>query len=138
MRTRVIVVLSIVGASVCAGAQTTGPANPPLIIRSLVGKDLFTFYCAPCHRREGAGDGPVAPQLKTPAPDLRFLARRNHGEFPRRKVELFVTGEGGAQAHGTTAMPVWGPVFRGLDASDTLATVRIREVVQYIESIQKN
>ena len=81
----------------------------------------------------------MAPQLKTPSPDLRFLARRNHGEFPRRKVETYVKGEGGAQAlaHGTLEMPVWGPVFRGLDVSDTLASVRIREIVQYLEAMQQ-
>jgi hypothetical protein len=34
-------------------------------------------------------------------------------------------------------MPVWGPVFRGLDPSDTRAAIRIANVVKYIESLQK-
>jgi len=39
-------------------------------------------------------------------------------------------------AHGSADMPVWGPVFRGLDPSDALVKVRIANVVTYIESIQ--
>jgi hypothetical protein len=33
-------------------------------------------------------------------------------------------------------MPVWGPIFRGLDPSDTRVNVRIANLVGYIESIQ--
>ena len=40
-------------------------------------------------------------------------------------------------SHGSYEMPVWGPVFRALDASDTRARVRIANVVSYLESIQE-
>lgn len=134
----VLVVVITVAAALCALAQTTGPRNPPLVIRSLAGKDLFELYCASCHGRDGKGNGPVAAALKTAPPDLQLLARRNRGEFPRRRVEEFVTNgrDAPAQAHGATDMPVWGPVFRGLDPSDTLVRIRIANVVQYLESIQ--
>jgi hypothetical protein len=33
-------------------------------------------------------------------------------------------------------MPVWGPVFRGLDSSDALAKIRIANLVEYLGSIQ--
>ena len=39
-------------------------------------------------------------------------------------------------AGGTSAMPVWGPIFRGLDPSDTLAKIRVANVVAYIDSMQ--
>lgn len=76
--------------------------------------------------------------LKTAPPDLRRLARDNRGVFPRQRVEEFVTNGDGAPAaaHGTTDMPVWGPVFRGLIPSDTSVKVRIANVVRYLESIQ--
>jgi mono/diheme cytochrome c family protein len=126
------------GAALIAGPQTTGPRNPPLVIRSLAGHDLFAFYCATCHGRNGTGDGPVAAALKSPPPDLTLLARRNGGTFPRQRVEAFVTNGGDVltPAHGSSDMPVWGPVFRGLDPSDALVKVRIANVVTYIESIQ--
>jgi mono/diheme cytochrome c family protein len=126
------------GAALVAVPQTTGPRNPPLVIRSLAGHDLFAFYCATCHGRKGTGDGPVAAALKSPPPDLTLLARRNGGTFPRQRVEAFVTSGGDVltPAHGSPDMPVWGPVFRGLDPSDALVKVRIVNVVTYIESIQ--
>jgi mono/diheme cytochrome c family protein len=99
---------------------------------------VFEFYCASCHGRDATGHGPVAAALKRPPPDLTQLARNDGGVFPRERVQAFVTNDGGllAAAHGTREMPVWGPIFRGLDPSDTLATVRIANVVRYIESIQ--
>jgi mono/diheme cytochrome c family protein len=119
-------------------AQTTGPANPPLVIRSLVGRDLFDFYCASCHGRDGKGNGPVASALKVPPPDVTLLAQRNSGTFPGERVQAFVTndGDGVTSAHGTSDMPVWGPVFRALDSSDARVRVRIASIVAYIESIQ--
>jgi hypothetical protein len=33
-------------------------------------------------------------------------------------------------------MPVWGPIFRGLDSSDTMNKVRIANLVGYLESMQ--
>lgn len=130
--------LMAVGAVFAAHAQTTGRQNPPLVIRSLAGRDLFEFYCATCHGRAGAGNGPVAPALKVTPPDLMLLARRNGGTFPRQRVEAFVTNDGDllTPAHGNAEMPVWGPVFRGLDPSDALVKVRIANVVTYVESLQ--
>jgi mono/diheme cytochrome c family protein len=118
-------------------AQTTGTRNPPLAANSLVGHDLFKFYCATCHGRDGRGAGPVAQSLKIPPPDLTRLARRNSGTFPRTRVEQFITsGEVMTPAHGTAEMPVWGPVFLGLDPSDVRARTRITNLVDYIASIQ--
>ena len=36
--------------------QQTGRTPPPLLIPSMSGGDLFRFYCASCHGREGKGD----------------------------------------------------------------------------------
>ena len=136
--TSVVALFLAGGAALVAVAQTTGPRNPPLVIRSLAGHDLFAFYCATCHGRKGTGDGPVAAALKSPPPDLTLLARSNGGTFPRQRVEAFVTNAGDVltPAHGSSDMPVWGPIFRGLDRSDALVKVRIANVVTYIESIQ--
>jgi len=119
----------------------TDDANGPLLtIKSLAGRDIFEFYCATCHGRDGKGHGPVAAALKRPVPDLTLRAREGGGVFPRRRVESYVTNDDGAlpgAAHGTSEMPVWGPLFRGLDPSDTLVRIRIANVVGYIESIQE-
>jgi mono/diheme cytochrome c family protein len=128
----------VVGTAVSALGQTTGQSLPPLVIRSVTGSDLFEFYCATCHGRDGRGNGPVVAALKVPPPDLTQLARQHGGTFPRQRVEDFVTNDGSVltAAHGTSDMPVWGPVFRGLDPSDTLVKVRIANVVEHVASIQ--
>jgi mono/diheme cytochrome c family protein len=121
-----------------ADPQTTGSQTPPLMIPSVAGRDLYEFYCATCHGRDGKGHGPVAAALTVPPADLTFIARRNGGRFPTPLVEEYVTSGGDVliAAHGTTDMPVWGPVFRGLDPSDTLVKIRIANVVKHVESLQ--
>jgi mono/diheme cytochrome c family protein len=119
-------------------AQTRVPKEAPtLTIESLAGKDTFDAYCAPCHGRSGAGDGPVAPVLRAIPADLRTLAI-TRGSFPREDIVAFVTGDGRPiAAHGTSDMPIWGATFRGLDSSDARVRVRLQNVVDYLESLQQ-
>jgi mono/diheme cytochrome c family protein len=118
-------------------ARQTVRENPPLVIDSLYGPDVFRFYCAPCHGHDGKGDGPVAVALGSRPPDLTEIARRNRGIFPKARLERFVTNRGASSpAHGTADMPAWGPTFRSLDPSAARVKVRIANLVAYIESIQ--
>jgi mono/diheme cytochrome c family protein len=117
--------------------QRTGRTPPPLLIPSMAGGDIFRFYCASCHGREGKGDGPVASALNRRPPDLTTIARRNGGRFPTDRVERFVTGDREPTlAHGSADMPVWGPIFQALDPQDRMNRIRIENVVAFIESIQ--
>jgi mono/diheme cytochrome c family protein len=116
-------------------AQTHQP--PPLVIDSMAGRDLFEFYCATCHGEDARGKGPVGVALKTPPADLTRIAERRGGAFPRAELVRFVSdGPALIPAHGTIDMPVWGPIFRGLDSSDTRARIRIDNLVSYLESMQ--
>jgi mono/diheme cytochrome c family protein len=120
-----------------AHAQPRSSSNPPLVITSLYGPDVFQFYCASCHGRDARGRGPVAAALRSQPSDLATIARRNGGAFPKSRVEALLTnGVSGPEAHGTTEMPVWGPVFGGLDPSAARAKTRITNLVAYLESIQ--
>jgi mono/diheme cytochrome c family protein len=130
----VFALLPVLGAG-----QITGAQKPPLVIPSMYGQDLFNFYCASCHGRDGRGRGPVVPALNVALPDLTTLAARNGGEFPREFVESFVTGNRTplVPAHGSKEMPVWGPIFQALDPNTTANRVRIENIVTYIGSIQR-
>jgi len=130
--------LLLVAAGVPVKGQVTGVQTPPLAIQSMSGRDLFDFYCASCHGRDGKGDGPVAPLLKTRPADLTTLAGRYGGRFPTALVESRVTNGDAVStgAHGSTDMPVWGPIFRALDPRDTMNKVRISNIVGHVESIQ--
>lgn len=130
--------LALAPLAVSAAGQT-GPQTPPLVIPSMYGEDLFNFYCASCHGRDGKGGGPVVPALKVSPPDLTTLAARHGGTFPKAFVESFVTGNRAplVPAHGSEEMPVWGPIFRALDPNATANRVRIENIVGYIEAMQK-
>jgi mono/diheme cytochrome c family protein len=109
---------------------------PHVLIESLAGRDSFGLYCAPCHGTGGRGDGPVAAALRARPADLTTLAQRNDGTFPRDRIRDFVSGTGRQlAAHGTTEMPVWGPMFRAFE-SDARASERIENLLTYVESIQ--
>jgi hypothetical protein len=50
----------------------------------------------------------------------------------------YVTGGGRPiAAHGTSDMPIWGTIFRGLDPSDARVKVRLENVVDYLQSLQQ-
>jgi len=122
---------------VTASAQGPRQGLPPLVPESLVGSVSFDLYCASCHGRQGRGDGPTAAALRTRPADLTVLSRNNRGTFPRDRVLSFVEGSARAAAHGSPDMPVWGPTLRALDASDARVTVRLQNLVAFIESMQQ-
>jgi len=134
MRGLLIVLLALGGLAAAQGP----PDKPPLIIPSMYGRDLFDFYCATCHGRDGKGAGPVAAALNTRVPDITLIARRGGGRFPFDRVTAYVTHDGGTgvTAHGPADMPVWGPIFNGLEPSDTRTRIRVENLVRYIESLQ--
>jgi mono/diheme cytochrome c family protein len=124
--------------ALAAGGQGERQQLPPLALASLGATESFDFYCAPCHGRGGQGDGPVAAALRSKPADLTTLAERSGGEYPRDRVRAYITGSGRPiAAHGASDMPVWGPAFRALEASDTRAHVRIDGIVDHIESLQR-
>ena len=132
-----VVGVSLTGAVFAGRAQAQRPITPPLAIASLSGRDLFQFYCAGCHGRDGKGDGPVAASLKRLPPDLTTIASRHGGRFPKEDLERFVSGDDARPAHLDRAMPAWGPIFRSLEPHDRLTQVRIENVVAFVESLQK-
>jgi mono/diheme cytochrome c family protein len=140
MRFRLMVAI---GATVLIGAahRTAGQEprpRPPLVIPSLYGGDLYQFYCASCHGREGRGDGPVAKLLTHRPPDLTTIAKRHNGRFPREAIERSMAGlePSPPPTHGSREMPVWGPDLYALDPDDRLTRVGVANVVRYLESIQ--
>lgn len=103
----------------------------------LDGGNIFRHYCAACHGVGGNGDGPVAPVLRAKVPPLTTLARRNHGTFPTARVRSVIAGDEAHAAHGTRAMPVWGPLFHQIEYDQDLGYVRLQNVTEYLNSIQR-
>ena len=135
VRLLALMTIVILTAPSLAG-QGLGQQTPSIAIDSLAGRDSFDLYCSACHGSGGRGDGPVASALRTRPADLTTLARRNGGAFPRDRVRGFIEGTGRTlAAHGTTEMPIWGPMFRAFE-SDARVRERITNLVAHIESLQ--
>ena len=129
------ILVFVMFASVMTRGQSP-PSAPAFLGESLVGKDSFEAYCAACHGSDARGGGPVARALKGTPADLTALASRNRDVFPRERVRAALTGAGRTvSAHGTTEMPIWGPLFRAFE-SDARVQVRIDNLVNYLETIQ--
>lgn len=112
--------------------------EPARQIDSVEGADLYKAYCASCHGTEGRGDGPAAPALKHWPGNIRELAKKGGGKLSYADIEASITGKGKMIAsHGSEDMPVWGPIFSALSSGDAaMTTLRITNLVKYIESIQ--
>ena len=102
----------------------------------LDGRSIFVAYCASCHGIDGKGHGPAAAALKATPIDLTTISKNNHRMFPRATIEDIVRSGGKLQAHGSKAMPVWGPTFREVSSNENVTTARVANVVAYIEAMQ--
>jgi len=102
------------------------------------GKKTYTEYCASCHGEDGKGVGPAASALKTPPSDLTTLAKRHAGKFPEDYVSEIVRFGKPIQAHGSSDMPVWGPIFYARDKFNEVAVrKRIKNLCAYLATLQE-
>jgi mono/diheme cytochrome c family protein len=126
----------LLGLTALSAAQTVKKVPAPQTPIN-DGSQMYVAYCAACHGDTGKGNGPAAPALKSPPPDLTTLAGRSGGKFPYNHVYETIKGEANLPAHGSKDMPVWGPVFRSLDAGrDPEVKLRLANLTKYIESLQ--
>lgn len=133
MRTTAILAAGALLALACASQKPTRAE------RLAQGHELYLSYCVSCHGANGDG-GPIAPYLSPPPRDLREIALRQGGVFPRAMVEGWIDGREAIAAHGSREMPVWGYSFREefpLDEDiETNIHERVALLVEYLESIQ--
>ena len=108
---------------------------PPL--ESVDAHAIFRAYCAPCHGLDGKGHGPAASALNSKVADLTLLTKHARGQFPSDRIRNVLEGTQTPAAHGSHEMPVWGPVFHQVEADQDLGSVRVQNLVTYIESLQR-
>jgi mono/diheme cytochrome c family protein len=101
------------------------------------GKQMYGSYCAPCHGVDGKGSGPAAIALKMQPTDLTVLSRNHHGKFPDTHIVSVLRFGSELPAHGSSDMPVWGPILGNLDHSnDQARQLRISNLSHYVQSLQ--
>lgn len=107
------------------------------LIDSVEGSSLYRSYCAVCHGADARGGGPMAASLKVVPSDLTRISARNRGAYPLARVERIISGQepvpGG---HGTSSMPVWGPIFSQIAWDTDLGRLRIHNLAVHLGKIQ--
>ena len=104
---------------------------------AISGQDLFREYCAVCHGNDAKGTGPAAGALKVKPADLTLVTRKSGGKYPEIRIQRVINGEDDVTAHGSRDMPVWGQIFRHMSSNQDLGSVRIYNLVKFIEQIQE-
>lgn len=110
-----------------------GPVQPTT---SVEGKDLFAAHCAVCHGKDAKGNGPAAAALKVAPPDLTTFAKRHDGKYDKTAVLAIIKGIS-KPAHGSSDMPIWGPVFQSFESSPAESSLRLANLVEYIGTLQQ-
>jgi mono/diheme cytochrome c family protein len=137
---RTVPIVALILMACTAGAQNKPAANKTAAPRMTAasGKQTYMHYCAACHGADARGDGPAASVLKTAPPDLTTLAKRHDGKFPYDYVSDVLRFGTRVTAHGSSDMPIWGPIFGSMDSYDLAAVrKRIKDLSDYLVSLQQ-
>lgn len=110
----------------------------------VTGRALYADYCANCHGRGGAGDGPMAAGLEVAPADLTQIAARNGGVFPTVEVISTIDGYTRRVQHDTI-MPEFGIALQAgelvmLDTGGGVRTPtpeRLVALAAYLETLQQ-
>jgi hypothetical protein len=66
------------------------------------------------------------------------FSRRHGGAFPEEYVSRVLRFGPGVSAHGSSEMPVWGPIFQNIEHyNEAAARQRIKNLCEYLESVQQ-
>ncbi|HXQ63250.1 MAG TPA: c-type cytochrome [Steroidobacteraceae bacterium] len=101
------------------------------------GVELYQRFCASCHGRMLAGDGPVAQTLAVAVPDLTRIAARHGGTFPDNWVYRVIDGREAVLAHGPRDMPVWGVELWREHGADVVAGQKARDLIERLVTYLK-
>ena len=129
-----LLLLASVSAAQVKPTTSTSGTEPP---DAASGKQTYMQYCASCHGDNAKGSGPAATALKTPPPDLTLLAKSHGGKFPYEYVAGVVRFGKPISAHGSSDMPIWGPIFSLTDFHEFAIRQRIRNLCAFLASVQE-
>ena len=151
MSSRHASIVLLAAISLSAG-PTSVQAQQKSVNVSDAGKLEYQAHCAVCHGLTGQGDGPFSQTLKSGAPSLTTLAKRNGGVFPVVRVYGMIDGREQVAGHGPSDMPIWGdryslqvgqgPFVEGMHedirgSREALVRTRILLLTEYISRLQE-
>lgn len=133
---KLAIAFALVLTTSLAGAQNNSSSQLDNSVAA--GKRTYLQYCAACHGPDGRGTGPAASALRQAPADLTALAKTHGGKFPDEYVIGIIRFGKPFSSHGSSDMPVWGPVFTGQDHGNVAAVNRrIKNLCDYLKTIQE-
>lgn len=129
------ILVGLVGLSLTVGACAIQDMDMP---EAAEGAALFNQNCAACH---GTDADLAGREVATSAPDLRKIAQRHKGAFPRTKVLSQIDGYGRGRV-SAEQMPEFGALLEGdlipveVDGVFTPTPRPLAALLTYLESIQ--
>lgn len=85
------------------------------------GRELYEYYCSPCHGLTGMADGINSFELSTPPgklADPAYLAKASDDQLHQ------VIKEGGPALKKSPQMPAWGLLFNDRQVNDLIAFIK--------------
>ena len=130
--------MGILAVSMTLAGQTRKIVIPADRTAANNGQQMYTSYCAPCHGVDGKGHGAAATGLRSQPSDLTLLLRKNHERYPETHVVSILEFGTEVPAHGSSMMPVWGPILGNMNRSNFQERqLRISNLTRYLERLQE-
>jgi mono/diheme cytochrome c family protein len=104
------------------------------------GHEMYDNLCAVCHGATGRGDGPAAPALSTPVPDLTRFGAETGSKY-HAQLESVISGMNRTVHEDVVGMPLW---FRELQyvrrdkfgrPRTMYANLKIHSLAEYVEEL---
>jgi mono/diheme cytochrome c family protein len=133
VRTILVGAIAMALPALASAQEKTIELKPAPMTNAADGAQMYQAYCAACHGKTGKGDGPAASALKTKPADLTQLAKMHPGGLSQKDFQDRIEGTNMPSAHGSSPMPVWGPVLRSI-GNDQL---RVYNLKKYVDSLSR-
>jgi len=133
VRTALAGVMFVVLPALLTAQEKKVELRPAPVTNAADGAQMYQAYCAACHGKAGKGDGPAASALRKRPADLTQLAKTHPGGLSQKDFADRVQGTNMPLAHGSSPMPVWGPVFRAIGNDE----LRIYNLKKYVDTLQQ-
>ena len=104
------------------------------------GHEMYDQLCAVCHGMAGRGDGPAAPALSNPVPDLTQFRAATGSEY-HAQLESVIAGKNRTVHKDIVGMPLWLTEFQYVRRNKfghprtMYANLKIHSLAEYVEEL---
>ena len=139
----VVGLVSLVAFAAETGATGVVIKQVPLTYQDIALKDGHEMYdqlCAVCHGATGRGDGPAAPALSSPVPDLTQFKAKTGSEC-HAQLESVISGMDRTVHKDIVGMPLWFTEFQYVRRNKfghprtMYANMKIHSLAEYVEEL---